>query len=106
MKYISPSLLVAQAIYLAFVPTTIAHSIIVFALAGLFAFNQYLLSQETPSLSIELEKLKKELEQQIEKQKETYDSKIKAVEDELSKAALGSLKSSSTSSSPAKKYVF
>ncbi len=104
-RHIPAVLLVAQAIYLAFVPTTIAHSIILLSLAGLFAFNQFLLAQQNPSLSTELAKLKQELEQQIEKQKETHASQIKAVEDELSKMSLTSLKSSSASSkSP--KYVF
>lgn len=108
MKYISPSLLIAQAIYLAFVPVSIAHSIILFSLAGLFAFNQFLLSKQTPRLSTELSKLKSELEQQIQKQKESYEIRLKSVEDELSKASLTSVRSSSSSSKldAAKKFQF
>lgn len=108
MKYISPALLIAQAIYLAFVPVSIAHSIILFSLAGLFAFNQFLLSRETPSLSTELEKLKQELEKQIQKQKEFHEARLKNIEDELSKASLTSVRSSSSSSrfEAAKKFEF
>lgn len=109
MKFISPALLIAQAVYLAFVPITIAHSIIVFSLAGLFAFNQFLLSQENPSLSTELAKLKSELEQRMEKQKESYEIRLKGMEDEVSRVSLASVRSPSSSSQKldaAKKFQF
>ena len=109
MKFIAPVLLVAEAIYLSFVPAlTIAHSIILLSLAGLFAFNQFLLSKQTPSLTTELGKLKSELEKQIEKQKESHDLRLKGVEDELSKMSMTSLKSSSASSKADNKpkYIF
>jgi len=98
MKYISPALLVAQAIYLAFVPASIAHSIILFSLAGLFAWNQFLLSRDTPKLQTELAKLKSEFGQQMQTHKETYEQKLKDLEGEMTKVAMSHLKSPPSSS--------
>lgn len=89
-KHIPATLLLGQAIYLAFVPVTIAHSIILFSLAGLFAFNQFLLSKETPRLSTELAKLQSELETQLEKQKEQHEKRLTLLEDELGRSTLRS----------------
>lgn len=100
MKYIAPALLIAYAAYSATIQITIAHSIILFSLAGLFAFNQFLLSRETPRLSTEIEKLKKDLEGQIQKQKEIQDVRIKNAEDEVSRVGLANLKSTSAPSKP------
>lgn len=98
-RHIPATLLVGQAIYLAFVPVSIAHSIILFSLAGLFAFNQFLLSKETPSLSIELSKLQSELEKQLEKQKELHEVRLKAMEDELARVSISTIRTASSSSS-------
>jgi hypothetical protein len=111
MKSLSPhipsALLLGQAIYLAFVPVTIAHSIILFSLAGLFAFNQFLLSKQTPCLSTEIGKLKRELEERMEKQKESYEVRLKLLEDEVGRASLTAVRSSSSSpKQEGKKYVF
>lgn len=99
-KHIPSALLLGQAVYLAFVPVSIAHSIILFSLAGLFAFNQFLLSRETPRLSTELEKLKQELEKQMEKQKELHELRLKSIEDEIVRASLSTVRNPSSSSSP------
>lgn len=101
-----PALLLGQAIYLSFVPVSIAHSIILFSLAGLFAFNQFLLAKETPCLSTELSKLKQELEQSMEKQKELHELRLKTVEDEVSRVAIGTVRASSSSKIDARKIQF
>lgn len=98
-KNIPAILLIGEAIYLSFVPVNIAHSIILFSLAGLYAFNQFLLSQEQPSLSTELAKLKSELEQAMEKQKELHEKKLMQLEDDVTRMSLNTVRNTSSSSS-------
>jgi hypothetical protein len=78
--YIAATLLVAYVVYSLFVPITIAHSMILFSLAGLAAYNQFLLSRSTPKLEDEIAKLKRELQTQMEKQKELHDKKLSELE--------------------------
>jgi hypothetical protein len=112
MKYIAPSLLIGYAVFTVFAPQiTIAHSLILFSLAGIFAYNQFLLASEQPSLNDEIAKLKSELEQQIQKQKEHSDAKLASIEGEVTKISLSVVRTSSSSSStkpaPEKKaYTF
>ena len=107
--YISAALLVGYAVYSVFGQITIAHSIILFSLAGLFAYNQFLLSLSTPKLEDEIAKLKSELQTQMEKQKESHDRKLSELEQEMTKISLSVVRSSSAPSKPAsdkKTYQF
>lgn len=108
--YLSAALLVGYVIYLAFIPASLPHSIIFTSLAGLFAYNLFLLSRTTPQLEEEIAKLKRELVEQMEKQKELHGKKIADLEGEVGKLSLSSIKASSSPSSSKgqarKEYTF
>lgn len=100
MKYIAPFLLISYAAYSATLPNiNIAHSIIMFSLAALFAWNQHILSKHTPKLEEEVAKLKSELEQQLGKLKESHGRKIAELEGEVQKMSFNAIKNASPSSS-------
>lgn len=106
---LSSILLTTYAVYTAFVPVTIAHSIILFSLAALFAYNQFLSSIQNPSVLKEVAEFKRDLEEQMKKHKELYDEKLSGVEGELGKIAMSGLKSPSSASSKSadlKKIIF
>lgn len=107
-KHLPAGLLVACLLYLPFTTLNLAHSIILFSLAGLFGFQQYLQHSEQPSLETELAKLKTDLGQEIKSTKENYELRLKKVEEENTKLALSLTRSSSVSSSikSDKKVIF
>jgi hypothetical protein len=106
-KHLPAGLLLSYAIYSSFTSINIAHSIILFSLAGLFGFHQYLQHSEQPSLETEIAKLKTDLELQLKAQKENYELRLRKVEEENTKLALSlSRGSSSASSTGPKKVVF
>lgn len=105
--YISATLLVAYAVYSAFVPITIAHSIILFSLAGLFAYNQFLIySQENTKNKETLAKSVNEFRAELEKHKEQNEIKISKLEDEVTKMSLTSIRTASSSSKPETKKTY
>jgi hypothetical protein len=100
MRFIPPTLLVGYAVYSAFVPSiSIAHSLILFSLAGLFAWNQWLLSRETPQLQTELAKMQASFDQKMAQQKEAHDKKMSELDGELQKVTMSVVRSSSSPSS-------
>lgn len=108
-KNLSATLLVGYVIFTTFTNISIAHSIILFSLAGLFAYHQFLLSRQQPKLEAEIAKLKSEMEEQIKKLKESHDKKLSELDGELSKISLSVVRSSSSPSSKspeAKAYKF
>lgn len=110
-QHVPGALLLAYAVFTAFIPVTIAHSIILFSLAGLFGFQQFLSHQEKNKQSENaLEQFKQELEIKLAQQEELYGKKLSKLEDELGKVSLATIKSSSSpsskSSSSDKRYIF
>jgi Co/Zn/Cd efflux system component len=102
-------LLVAYLIYSAFIQVNTSHSIILFSLAGLCGYSQWLLSKSTPNVHEEIAKLKSELEQKLEKQKELHDRKLSEIEGEMTKVSLSIVRaapSPSSSEKNKKPYVF
>lgn len=105
-KHLPAGLLVAYSVYACFIPINLAHSIILFSLAGLFGFQQYLQHSEQPSLETELAKLKTDFETQIKSTKENYEIRLRKVEEENGKLALSLTRSSSSSIKSDKKVIF
>lgn len=107
LPYISAALLVGHALYSVTHEISLAHAIIFTSLAGLFAYNQYLLSRSTPKLEDEIAKLKSELGQEIEKQKESHEKKFSELEGEMTKLSLTAVRSpSSSTKAPDKKRQY
>jgi hypothetical protein len=108
MKYTIPklplagTLLVSYAVYSAFVPVSIAHSIIVFSLTLFAGFDHYLQSHQLPSTNTKIEDLRKEMSSKLEQQKADYEVKLQKVEEEMSRQAIARANSSSVSSQPKK----
>jgi hypothetical protein len=110
-KHIPGALLLAYAVYSGFIQINIAHSIILFSLAGLFGFHQFLSHQEKNKHSEKaLEQLKQELETKLAQHEELYGKKLSKLEDELGKVSLSTIKASSSpspsKSGSEKKYIF
>lgn len=108
-KHLPAGLLVAYLLYSPFISINISHSIILFSLAGLFGFHQYLQHSElTSKFKTEVAKLKTDLEQEIKSNKENYELRLKRVEEENTKLALGLARAPSSTSSPTtpKKVMF
>lgn len=103
-------LLLAYAVYSAFIPVTIAHSIIFLSLAGLAGYQLHISRQVINKFNEEtLAGLKNELEIKLSQHKEFYDRKLSKLEDELAKTQLNQLpsKAGSSSSIPSpRKVVF
>lgn len=88
-KYFSPILLLAYCSYSAFISINIAHSVILFSLAGLYGFQLYLKQRHEHTSKInEFAQAKEKLEQELKQQKEYSDAKFAKFEEELSKVAL------------------
>jgi hypothetical protein len=107
-NYLPSGLLFAYCIYTAFVPLSIAHSLIILSLAALCGYQSYISRQETTKYNNEaLTGLKNEFETKLEEQKEFYAKKIAKLEDEVAKMALNTLPPKAPSSSPIpRKVVF
>ena len=106
-KHLPAGLLLSYAIYSSFTSINIAHSIILFSLAGLFGYSQYLQqTKHTSKLELDLAKLKTDLEQELKSTKENYELRLKKVEEENSKLALSLSRVPSSVSSSPKKVVF
>src|ERR1043165_1711375 len=86
------ALLLSYAVYTAFVPANLAHSIILFSLAGLFGYSSYLYCQKQPSMQKELSEFKEKMEKELSQQKESYEVRLKQVEDVAAAMALSSAK--------------
>lgn len=108
MKHLPPGLLLAYIIYSAFIPVTIAHSIIALSLAILFGYHLHISRQENTKYNKEvLEQLKNEFDSKLNGTKEFYDKKLSKVEDEMAKMSLTVVapKAASSSAQP-RKMVF
>lgn len=107
-KHVPGVLLVSYLLYTPFITINLSHSLILFSLAGLFGFSQYLQHSEQPSLTTELAKLKTELEHQIKTNKENYEIRLKKTEDEVTKVALSASRNPSSNSTARvdKKVIF
>jgi len=92
-------LLVAYTVYTAFIPITIAHSVIVIALSALFGLAAYLQFQVNPKYTQVLVKLEGELKAELSEQKEKNELRIKMLEDEMSRAAIAKVNGAGISSS-------
>lgn len=107
MKFTLPGvLLLSYAVYTAFVPVNIAHSIILFSLAALYGFENYLLSNKHPSIIQKVEELRQEFQAELVKQKEFNEERLKVVEEEQARQAIVKANSSSASKpkSPAVRF--
>lgn len=103
------ALLFSYAIYSAFIQISIAHSIILFSLAGLFAYSTYLQRQETTSkINEDLRQLKLDMDGELKSQRELYERRLSKAEDEISKLGLSMVpqKVSSSSSNNKPKMMF
>lgn len=107
-EHLPAGLLVAYAVYSAFTPITIAHSIILFALAALCGYQAYLTRQENTKYNQKvLEQMKHEFESKYSALKEAHEKKLSKLEDEVAKMALNSIPPKATASSPVpRKVVF
>jgi nicotinic acid mononucleotide adenylyltransferase len=111
MKYkpfFVPGLLLAYLVYLAFTPTTIAHSIIFLALASLYGFQEFLTRPEKTDYLQKLAQLEERMNERLTKQKEELDVKVQAVDAEVTKMVLNTLRPSASAASkkPENKIVF
>ena len=91
------ALLLSYAVYSAFVPVSIAHSIIFTSLAGLFGYSLYVHSQQLPSTKQELLNRIVELEQKTSEQKEYDELRLKKLEDVVGGLAIAGTRPSSPS---------
>ena len=91
------ALLLSYAVYTAFIPITIAHSLILFSLAGLFGYSLFIYSQQSPSIKQELLKSHEQLEQKLKLQKESFDERLKKCEDLVGGMALSNSRLNSPS---------
>lgn len=95
---LSSVLLVSSVAYSMLAPS-IAHSIIVTALASLYAYSAYLKRQDTTTAqSKELGQLRDKLEQEIAAIREEYNARLLKSEDEVSKLNLATIGKASPSS--------
>lgn len=93
-------LLLAYAVYSAFIPVTIAHSIILLSLAALYGFHVHISRQEKHKLNTEvLRQLKMELKAEIAELKEAHEKKLSKVEDEVAKVQLNTMPNKAAASS-------
>lgn len=113
MKHLQNSLpsglLLAYVIYSAFVPVTIAHSLVILSLAALCGYHFHISRQDNIKYNEKaLAGLKNELELKISQQKEEHAKKLAKLEDEVAKMALNAIPQKTTSSSPIppRKVVF
>ena len=97
-KYFAPGLILAYLLYLGFVPVTVAHSIILVSLVGLYGFQEFLTRPEKINYEQLLAQLKESLEKQLAQNKEEVNAKFTAVEGEVQKISLQIIKASSSSS--------
>jgi hypothetical protein len=106
--YFPLTLLLAYCVFTAFVPATIAHSIIILSLATLSGYSIHISRQENLKYNKEvLDSLKNELEAKLMEQKGFHDKKLSKLEDELAKVQLNTIPRASSSSSPQpRKVVF
>lgn len=108
-KHVPGVLLVSYLLYTPFITINLAHSVILFSLAGLFGFTQYLQhSQHSSKSHEEFAKLKSDLELQIKSNKENYEIRLKKTEDEVTKIALSASRNPSSLSTARvdKKVIF
>lgn len=108
-KLLPSALLFSYCIYSAFIPVTIAHSIIIASLAVLYSFHFYISRQDNIKLKQDsLDSLKNEMELKILAIKEIHEKKISKLEDDLSKLLLSTMPKTQASSSSAapRKMVF
>ena len=97
-QFYIPGLLVTYLIYLGFIQTTVAHSIIFLALASLYGFQEFLTRPEKINYLEKLEQLEKQMNERLTKQKEELDVKVQAVDAEVTKLALTALRPSASNS--------
>jgi hypothetical protein len=101
--------LLAYLIYSAFVPITIAHSLILFSLAGLFGYSLFINSLKHPSMQKQMETLHEELKARIDSEKEIHELRLKKCEDATAQLVLAGTRVSSSPSPKVnsdKKIVF
>jgi len=91
-------LLLSYVVYSAFIPVTIAHSIILASLAGLFGYTIYLYNQKQPSMQKELVKYHEKMELEMKQQKEFYEQKLIKVENVVSGLAIANTRPTSPAS--------
>jgi cytochrome c-type biogenesis protein CcmH/NrfG len=82
------TLLLAYSVYSAFVPISIAHSIVLFSLALLTGFDIYIQSHQLPSITKKIENLKNEMLEQFKKDKEIYEDKLQELKFEQSRQSI------------------
>lgn len=97
------TLLLSYTVYTAFVPVSIAHSIILLSLAGFTAFDQYIKSHHLPSITKRMDELRLELLKELQTQKELHEGKLQELKSEQSRQAIeraNQISASSTKKSP------
>ncbi len=92
------TLLVSYLVYSAFVPVSIAHSIILCSLAAFAAYDKFLVTTKSPSMELLVSSLRLEIDSKLEKQKENYEAKLQALESEQSRQAIAKINSGSSAS--------
>lgn len=107
-NHLPSALLFAYIVYSAFVPVTIAHSLIAFSLALLAGYQSHISRSENTKHNKEvLEQLKNDFDSKLNGVKEAHEKKLSKLEDEVAKMALNTLPPKTASSSPLqKKMVF
>lgn len=97
------TLLVSYAVYSAFVPVSIAHSIILFSLAALTGFDIYIQSHQLPSMKKMVEDVRNEMFTKLQEQKEDHEVKLQELKEEQTRQAIA--RANSSSSSPKKNPI-
>jgi hypothetical protein len=101
------ALLLSYLVYTTFVPITIAHSLILLSLAGLFGYSVFVFTQQLPSKDKQLQEKFDKLELNIKLQEEIYVERLKRCEDLTGALALASNRvgSSTSPKAPSEKKV-
>lgn len=101
------TLLVLYAVYSTFVTASISHSIIIFSLAALVAFDQYIKSHQLPSMDKKMDELRLELLKELQSQKEIHEAKLQELKAEQTRQTIERANSGSASSKkPTTPYTF
>ena len=94
------TILVTYLLYTAFVPVSMAHSIILLSLAALCGFDFFLKQHQQPRMEKQMSDFQEEILKLLNTQKEEHEVKLLELKNEQSRQSIERANSSSASSKP------